>query len=77
MTPELHYLVWSAALTLILAVIAVSGAQLQVGLPRLAGNRENIPEFTGWQEEPNAPTATCWRAWCCLRFWYSPPRLRA
>jgi uncharacterized MAPEG superfamily protein len=47
-TPELYYLVWSAALTLVPAVIAVGGAQLQVGLPRLAGNRENMPEFTGW-----------------------------
>jgi uncharacterized MAPEG superfamily protein len=48
MTPELFYLVWSAALTVVLAVIAVAGAQLQVGLPRLAGNRENMPEITGW-----------------------------
>ena len=48
MTPELMYLIWSAALTLVLAVIAVSGATLQVGLPTLAGNRENMPELTGW-----------------------------
>ena len=48
MTPELYYLIWSAALTLVLAAIAVAGAQLQVGLPRLAGNRENMPEITGW-----------------------------
>jgi uncharacterized MAPEG superfamily protein len=48
MTPELAYLVWSAALTLVLAAIAVAGAQLQVGLPKLAGNRENMPEITGW-----------------------------
>jgi uncharacterized MAPEG superfamily protein len=48
MTPELYYLVWSAALTLVLAAIAVAGAQLQVGLPRLAGNRESMPEITGW-----------------------------
>ena len=48
MTPELFYLVLSAALTLVLAAIAVAGAQLQVGLPRLAGNRENMPEITGW-----------------------------
>jgi uncharacterized MAPEG superfamily protein len=48
MTPELYYLVWSAALTLVLAVIAVSGATLQVGLPTLAGNREGLPEMTGW-----------------------------
>jgi len=48
MTPELSYLVWSVALTLVLAVIAVAGATLEVGLPRLAGNRENMPEMQGW-----------------------------
>ena|SRR5690242_9641805 len=48
MTPELVYLLWSAVLTLVLAAIAVSGATLQVGLPTLAGNRENMPELTGW-----------------------------
>jgi uncharacterized MAPEG superfamily protein len=48
MTPELWYLIWSAALTFILAVIAVSGATLQVGLPKLAGNREGLPEMSGW-----------------------------
>jgi uncharacterized MAPEG superfamily protein len=48
MTPELTYLVWSAALTVIQVVIAVSGAQLQVGLPTLADNREGLPEITGW-----------------------------
>jgi len=30
------------------AVIAVNGAMLQVGLPTLAGNREGLPEITGW-----------------------------
>jgi uncharacterized MAPEG superfamily protein len=48
MTPELAFLVWSAALTLVLAVIAVGGATLEVGLPRLVGNRENMPEMPGW-----------------------------
>ena len=48
MTPEIYYLIWSAALTLALAIIAVTGAQLQVGLPTLAGNREGLPEMTGW-----------------------------
>jgi uncharacterized MAPEG superfamily protein len=48
MTPELMYLVWSAALTLVLAVIAVSGATLEVGLPRLAGNREDMEEMRDW-----------------------------
>jgi uncharacterized MAPEG superfamily protein len=35
-------------LTLVLALIAVSGATLEVGLPRLAGNRESMPEMSGW-----------------------------
>ncbi len=48
MTPELWYLVWSAALTFVLVIIAVSGATLQVGLATLAGNREGMPELTGW-----------------------------
>ena len=48
MTPELWYLIWSAALTFILAVIAVSGATLQVGLPTLAGNREGLAEMSSW-----------------------------
>jgi uncharacterized MAPEG superfamily protein len=48
MTPELMYLVWSAALTFILVLIAVGGATLQYGLPKLAGNREDLPEMTGW-----------------------------
>src|SRR5262245_592708 len=48
MTPEIIFLLWSAALTLLLAVIAVLAATLEVGLPRLAGNRENMPEMPGW-----------------------------
>jgi uncharacterized MAPEG superfamily protein len=48
MTPELWYLVWSAALTFVLAIIAASGATLQVGLPTLAGNREQIAKMSGW-----------------------------
>ena len=48
MTPEMMYLVWSVALTFILALIAVNGALLQVGLPKIAGNREHMPEITGW-----------------------------
>ena len=48
MTPELTYLVSSAVLTFVLVLIAASGATLQVGLPKLAGNREDFPEITGW-----------------------------
>ena len=48
MTVELTLLVWSAVLTVVLAVIGATGAMLQVGLPVLAGNRENMPEIKGW-----------------------------
>lgn len=48
MTPELTYLVWSVVLAFVLVLIAVIGAQLQVGLPTLVGNREGMPEITGW-----------------------------
>src|SRR5262249_46035927 len=45
---ELKLVVWSVALTLVQCLIAVTGAMLQVGLPTLAGNREKMPEITGW-----------------------------
>jgi uncharacterized MAPEG superfamily protein len=50
MSPDLRLLVWAVALTLVQAVIAAMGAQLQVGLPMLAGNRENMPPLTGWAD---------------------------
>ena len=48
MTPDLNMLVWAAALALVQMFVAVAGAQLQLGLPMLAGNRESLPEVTGW-----------------------------
>ena len=48
MSFELTMLVWSVALTFVQMLIAVSGATLQVGLPELAGNREDLPTLTGW-----------------------------
>ena len=48
MTPELSMLVWAVALAFAQMLIAVSGATLQVGLPTLAGNRDNLPALTGW-----------------------------
>jgi uncharacterized MAPEG superfamily protein len=48
MTPDLQMLVWSAALFLVQMVVAASGSQGQVGLPALAGNREDLPPITGW-----------------------------
>jgi uncharacterized MAPEG superfamily protein len=50
MSPDLTFLVWAAALTLAQALIAVLGAQTQVGLAALAGNRENLPAITGWAD---------------------------
>ena len=48
MKPELMWLVWSVVLTLLQVAVAAAGAQMQVGLPTLAGNREKLPELTGW-----------------------------
>ena len=47
MGSELSLLVSSVALTLVQMLVAVSTATLQVGLPRLAGNREGMPALTG------------------------------
>ncbi len=48
MTPELSLLVWAVVLTFVQMLVAVSGATLQVGLPKLAGNRDDMPDLTGW-----------------------------
>jgi uncharacterized MAPEG superfamily protein len=48
MTPDLKYLVWSAVLTFLQAVAAVFGAMAVVGLPALAGNRDDVPAIEGW-----------------------------
>ena len=48
MPHELEMLVWSAALALVQMVIAVLATTGQVGLPTLAGNRENMPPLAGW-----------------------------
>lgn len=48
MKPEMMWLVWSVVLTFAQALVAVQGAMMQVGLPMLAGNRENMPAITGW-----------------------------
>lgn len=48
MQAELMLLVWAVVLTFVQMLIAVSGATLQVGLPKLAGNREGLAPFPGW-----------------------------
>jgi uncharacterized MAPEG superfamily protein len=48
MTAELSLLVWSVLLMFVQMLVAAQGSTIQVGLPRLAGNREDIPAATGW-----------------------------
>jgi len=48
MKPEMMMLLWAVALTFVQVLVAVQGAFMQVGLPMLAGNREKLPEITGW-----------------------------
>ena len=48
MTPDLTLLIWSVALAFVQMVIAAAGANFQVGLPALAGNREDLPALAGW-----------------------------
>ena len=45
---ELKMLVWCVLLTIAQVVVAAIGAMGQVGLSPLAGNREGLPELTGW-----------------------------
>jgi len=48
MKPEMMLLVWTVALAVVQMLVALSGATLQVGLPMLASNRDNMPRLTGW-----------------------------
>ena len=48
MSPDLSYLLFSTILCFVQVLVAASGANQQVGLPTLAGNREDLPTMTGW-----------------------------
>ncbi|HTZ36938.1 MAG TPA: MAPEG family protein [Stellaceae bacterium] len=48
MTPDLTLLVWVVVLSFVEVIVAVLAAQLQVGLPMLAGNRDALPSLTGF-----------------------------
>jgi uncharacterized MAPEG superfamily protein len=48
MTPLLTLLVWSVLLTFVQMLIAVQGSTMQVGLAKLAANREDLAPPTGW-----------------------------
>ena len=48
MKPELTLLTCAVVLMFAQMLVAATGAFLQVGLVALAGNREGLPEITGW-----------------------------
>ena len=48
MTIDLVLLLWAVALAFIHIVVAAAGASGQIGFGTLAGNRDNLPELTGW-----------------------------
>jgi uncharacterized MAPEG superfamily protein len=48
MSPDLKYLLFSVILTFVQVLIAAAGANQQVGLTTLAGNREALPAPSGW-----------------------------
>ena len=48
MSPDLKYLLFSTILCFVQVLIAATGANQQVGLPTLAGNRDKLPEYGGW-----------------------------
>ena len=47
MSPDLKYLLFSVVLAFVQVLIAAMAAQGQVGLPALAGNRDELPTLTG------------------------------
>ena len=47
MSPDLKYLLFSVVLAFVQVLIAAMAAQVQVGLPALAGNRDELPNLTG------------------------------
>src|SRR5713101_5463470 len=48
MKPELNLLVWSVVLTVVQMLVAAQAAFNKVGFMALVGNREGMPELTGW-----------------------------
>jgi uncharacterized MAPEG superfamily protein len=48
LSPDLKYLLFAVILTFVQMLVAAMGANQQVGLPTLAGNRDGLAEMTGW-----------------------------
>ena len=48
MKPELTLVGCAVGLAVVQMLVAVTGSFLQVGLIKLAGNRDDMPKMTGW-----------------------------
>lgn len=48
MSSELQFLVWAVALAFGQLLIAMFGSVQQIGMSTAVGNRDKIPEITGW-----------------------------
>jgi uncharacterized MAPEG superfamily protein len=48
MTPDLKYLLFSVVLAFVQVLIAAAASNHVVGLVTLAGNRDRLPEYTGF-----------------------------
>src|SRR5256885_11571300 len=55
MKPELNLLMWSVVLTVVQMLVAAQAAFNKVGLMALVGNREGMPEITGWGGRASRP----------------------
>ena len=53
MPHDLQMLIWSTALAIVQMLIFVFLAMFQVGVPKLAGNRDDMPELTGFTKRAN------------------------
>jgi hypothetical protein len=70
MSPDLKYLLLSTILCFVQVLIAATGANQQVGLPTLAGNREGLSELSkGGPAAPSALISTWSRTSCCSPPW--------
>jgi len=48
MKPELMLLVWAVVLMFVQMLVAATGTYMQVGLTKMAGNRDDMPKMAGW-----------------------------